>query len=216
MKKGLFILGIASIPIILTAGTVVCAVYLQNWMKPAFSSDSEKTYAQDAPAANEQSNADSSQVEMTDDVQPAVEEVNAEAVQSVPATGETSSETHKIGESWEVDGQWILQINSVTETDERSGDGSPAAVYIIDYGYMNMGYSGELNISTDNGITLIDGGGELGTAYPLELNYSPKGIAADEGCRAQCAVAVNNSGWSYINISITDSNGVTRECTFTQ
>ncbi|SFL44575.1 hypothetical protein SAMN05216390_12916 [Lachnospiraceae bacterium KH1T2] len=211
MNKGLYILGIVSIPVILTAGTVVCAAYIQNWMKPAFSSENEETYAQNAPVANDQNNMDNWQVEVQSDEQPQAETSDG----NINVTGGISSETHKIGETWEVDGQWAIQINSVTETDERTGDSEPAAVYIIDYGYMNMGYSGELQISFGDEISLLDGGGEFGSSYPLELNYSPKGIMEDEGCRAQCAVAVDSPGWSSIDISIVDDNGVTHECKFT-
>ena len=40
-----------------------------------------------------------------------------------------------IGETWTVDGQWSLVVNSVTATEDRNefAEANPAVVYILDY-----------------------------------------------------------------------------------
>lgn len=56
---------------------------------------------------------------------------------------------YTIGETWTVDGQWSLTIMEVTETAERNeyADEKPAAVYIVDYEYTNIGYEDEDGIA---------------------------------------------------------------------
>ena len=52
---------------------------------------------------------------------------------------------YTIGETWTVDGQWSLTVTGVTETAERNeySGKNPAAVYIVDYEYTNIGYEDE-------------------------------------------------------------------------
>ena len=54
-------------------------------------------------------------------------------------------DNYTIGETWTVDGQWSLTVTGVTETAERNeyADEKPAAVYIVDYEYTNIGYEDE-------------------------------------------------------------------------
>ena len=56
---------------------------------------------------------------------------------------------YTIGETWTVDGQWSLTVTGVTETAERNeyADEKPAAVYIVDYEYTNIGYEDEDSIA---------------------------------------------------------------------
>lgn len=58
-------------------------------------------------------------------------------------------DNYTIGETWTVDEQWSLTIMEVTETTERNeyADEKPAAVYIVDYEYTNIGYEDEDGIA---------------------------------------------------------------------
>ena len=51
-------------------------------------------------------------------------------------------QTLKIGDTWTVDGQWNLTIDSVQSTEERNpySDVSPEQVVIVTYSYENLGY----------------------------------------------------------------------------
>ena len=54
-----------------------------------------------------------------------------EALAKVPSS--TNQEEYKIGETWVVEGQWKLTVDSVEETQDRNeySDKQPAAVYIV-------------------------------------------------------------------------------------
>lgn len=77
-----------------------------------------------------------------------------------------------VGETWTVDGQWTLTINSAVATEERNefSDKNPAAVYIVNYTYTNTGYEDEdgimdgLYISIEDSI--VDSAGTMGYSYP--------------------------------------------------
>ena len=58
-------------------------------------------------------------------------------------------DNYTIGETWTVDGQWSLTVTGVTETAERNefSEKAPAAVYIVDYEYTNIGYEDEDGIA---------------------------------------------------------------------
>ena len=58
-------------------------------------------------------------------------------------------DNYTIGKTWTVDGQWSLTVTGVTETAERNeyADEKPAAVYIVDYEYTNIGYEDEDGIA---------------------------------------------------------------------
>ena len=86
---------------------------------------------------------------------------------------------YTIGETWTVDGQWSLTVTGVTETAERNeyADEKPAAVYIVDYEYTNIGYEDENGVL--NGIyfnmedTIVDSGGVMGYSYPNDVARTP-------------------------------------------
>lgn len=86
---------------------------------------------------------------------------------------------YTIGETWTVDGQWSLTVTGVTETAERNeyADEKPAAVYIVDYEYTNIGYEDENGVL--NGIyfnmedTIVDSGGIMGYSYPNDVARNP-------------------------------------------
>ena len=126
---------------------------------------------------------------------------------------------YRVGEKWEVDGQWSLVVNSVLSTNERdesSGD-EPAAVYIVDYTYRNLGYT-----NPDDGSGLIfwldddvtDSQGYMGYGYDLGLPYEPQEVGAGESYNAQICIAVDNNGPFDINVVEYDSNDEYREAIF--
>ncbi len=69
-------------------------------------------------------------------------------------------DNYTIGETWTVDGQWSLTIMEVTETTERNeySEKKPAALYIVDYEYTNIGYEDGIakGIFFDMEDTIID------------------------------------------------------------
>ena len=60
-------------------------------------------------------------------------------------TQSVATQTLRVGDTWTVDGQWSVTVNSVEETQERNqySDKTPAAVYIVTYTYENIGYKDE-------------------------------------------------------------------------
>ena len=98
-----------------------------------------------------------------------------------------------VGETWTVDGQWTLTINSAVATEERNefSDKKPAAVYIVDYTYTNTGYEDEdgimdgLYISIEDSI--VDNAGTMGYSYPGDITNHPKVIQYDGNGKKQSA-----------------------------
>ena len=78
---------------------------------------------------------------------------------------------YTIGETWTVDGQWSLTITGVTETTERNeyADEKPAAVYIVDYEYTNIGYEDEDGIAKGSLIDMEDNHNRQQWRYGLQL-----------------------------------------------
>ena len=66
-----------------------------------------------------------------------------EALSKIPSS--TNQKEYKIGETWVVEGQWKLTVDSVEEVQERNefSDKQPQAVYIVTYTYENLGYESE-------------------------------------------------------------------------
>ncbi len=127
---------------------------------------------------------------------------------------------YTIGETWTVDGQWSLTITGVTETAERNeyADEKPAAVYIVDYEYTNIGYEDEDGIA--NGIffdmedTIIDSNGVMGYSYPGDVARNPNEAPIGSTCKAQACIGVDNAGDFRITESHYDSDGDEHSATF--
>lgn len=122
--------------------------------------------------------------------------------------------TYKIGETWTVDGQWSLTVNSVEETPYRNefSESNPAAVYIITYTYTNLGRSGGLFMSMDN--TIVDNSEKMGYSYPGEINLYAKETPAGATCQAQCCIGVDNPGSFEIYMDEYDDNGEEQKAIF--
>lgn len=111
--------------------------------------------------------------------------------------------TYKLGETWEVPGQFKLTINSITPTEERNEyadeeDGAPNTVYVIDYTYENLGF--DASDTSLNGLYFdlslyptVDAGGKMAHSYPIDVTY-PQETPEGAVCDAQAAIAVENPG----------------------
>lgn len=122
------------------------------------------------------------------------------------------------GETWTVDGQWSLTINSIIETNERNSysDYAPGAVYIVDYTYTNLGYEDEYNdglfFSLDD--CIVDHYGYMGYSYPGDITYYPQETPVGATCNAQACFGVWHSGDVQFVVSKYDSNDVRQSAKF--
>ncbi len=139
-----------------------------------------------------------------------------EALAKIPAS--TNQEEYKIGETWVVDGQWKLTIDSVEETQDRNefSDMQPAAVYIVTYSYENLGYEDDimdgLYISLDSSI--VDSAGKMGYSYPGDISLYPQTVPVGANCQAQVCIGVDNPGSFKINAYEYDGNDNKQTATF--
>lgn len=148
---------------------------------------------------------------------------------SLPSTSvsnnvqQTKTENNKttplnIGETWTVDGQWKLTINSVTETNERNeySEKNPGAVYIVDYSYTNIGYEDDFMDGLYFSLTdiIVDSAGVVGYSYPGNIVNYPKQTPVGATCNAQACIGVDNAGNFSITIVKYDGNDVKQNRTF--
>ena len=138
------------------------------------------------------------------------------AVQSEPKG--TQPAELRLGEAWVVEGQWELTITGITETPERNQytEKNPAAVYIIDYSYKNLGYentySDGLSMYVDN--TIVDAANRMGYSYPGTVSRYPQEAPIGAICDAQACVGVDNAGSMRISVTKTDGNGMNQKAIF--
>ena len=136
------------------------------------------------------------------------------------ATPKSSNQAeYKIGETWVVEGQWKLTIDSVEETMERNEfeDTDPAAVYIINYTYENLGYESEftnglfidLNLSSD----VVDASGTMAYNYASDI-VDAQATPIGAKCIAQSAIGVDNPGDFKIYFSDYDGTGTIQKAVF--
>ena len=140
--------------------------------------------------------------------------------------GNTSSDTStsnkkeiptvKVGETWVVDGQWKLTINSVKRTNYRNefSDKNAEDVIYITYSYENIGYEDDSGIMDGLYISLesdqiIDAEGEMGYSYPGDISTYPTETPVGAKCtNAQNCIGLNNKSDTFtINCSKYDGNG---------
>lgn len=130
----------------------------------------------------------------------------------------TSQDTYKIGETYVVEGQWKITVNSITATDDRNeySDKNPAAVYLVTYTYENLGYNDDiingLYISLDDGI--VDSAGKMGYSYPGDISMYPQETPVGASCQAQACIGVDNAGSFKINFYNYDGNGQKQSAVF--
>lgn len=124
-----------------------------------------------------------------------------------------------IGDTWTVEGQWSVTLESVEELTSRNeyDDRDPAAVYVLTYTYENLGYDDEimdgLYISLDDGI--VDSQKKMGYSYPGDISLYPQETPVGASCEAQVCIGVDNAGDFKINYSTYDGNGQKQSAVFT-
>jgi hypothetical protein len=145
-----------------------------------------------------------------EEMQLTIDDLNAQIEELKANSQSTNQDSYKIGESWIVEGQWKLTVDSVEETDQRNeySDYTPAAVYIVSYTYENLGYEADgwngLFLSIDDGI--VDSAGTMGYSYPDDLTNYPQETPVGATCKAQVCIGVDNAGSFQIHFITYDGN----------
>lgn len=132
----------------------------------------------------------------------------------------------KLGETWNVEGQWNLTISSVVTTEERNqfDETNPQQVVYVTYTYENLGYEDEMglmeglyfSLEPNSDATVIDGNGEIGYSYPNSISTYPQETPIGAKCvNAQTCIGLNNvSDTITMNISKYDGNGKQQKVTY--
>lgn len=118
-----------------------------------------------------------------------------------------------LGDTWTVDGQWSLTINSIQETESRNqySEKNPAQVFIIDFVYENIGYQDANGIMDGLYFDLemeqiIDSDGFMGYSYPGEITDYAQETPVGAKCKGQACIGVDNES-SEIKIIISKYDG---------
>lgn len=152
------------------------------------------------------------------EMQKTIDELQKQLDEASSGAKSTSQDTYKIGESYVVEGQWKITVDSVETTDDRNeySDKNPAAVYLVTYTYENLGYDDDimngLYISLDDGI--VDSTGKMGYSYPGDISMYPQETPVGASCQAQACIGVDNVGSFKINFYTYDSNSQKQSAVF--
>lgn len=140
------------------------------------------------------------------------EESNSEE-QEKEKPEEDKTEEFKIGETWEVEGKFKVTVNSVTASDYRNEfeESNPAAVYIINYTYENIGVE-ELFVDMENQI--VDNSGKMGASYPGEIEKYAQAVPVGANCEAEACIAVENPGSFKDYVSVIDNDYIEHKAIF--
>ena len=148
------------------------------------------------------------------------EDSYAEAEQ-VEQTEEPKEQTEfRIGETWTVEGLWSITVDGVTVVEDRNeyADKNPAAVYLVDYTYTNIGFEDEtgywdgLYMALDSSI--VDSANMMGYSYPGDVIYYPQETPVGATCKAQVCIGVDNAGSFKLNYSMYTNDGTEHAATF--
>ena len=152
------------------------------------------------------------------EMQKTIDELQKQLDEAKTSSESTSQDTYKIGESYVVDGQWKITVDSVVATDDRNeySDKNPAAVYIVTYTYENLGYEDDymngLFVSLDNSI--VDSARKMGYSYPGDVAMYAQETPVGASCEAQVCIGVDNPGNFKINFSTYDGNETKQSAVF--
>lgn len=128
-------------------------------------------------------------------------------------------QTLKVGDTWNVEGQWKLTIHSVTPTQSRNqyAEKKPAEVFLLTYSYENIGYYNDFydedklffDLNPDGDASVIDSAGVMAYSYPADKNgYAQETPNGAKCSNAQAIIAVDNeSNTLTMNISKYDGKG---------
>ncbi len=152
----------------------------------------------------------------TDDETETEKELSASRNQASPQS------EYLIGETWTVDGQWTLTIDSITETKDRNEyyDKTPTQVFLIDFTYENLGYQDKkglmdgLFFDLSSG-QIVDSKGFMGYSYPGDIINQAKETPVGAKCKAQECIGVDNESTEIkIILSKYDGTGTSQEAAF--
>lgn len=130
-----------------------------------------------------------------------------------------TEQTLNIGETWTVEGQWNLTINSIKTTTERNqfSDKEPKQVVYVTYTYENLGYEDKsgimeglyFDLEPSGDASVVDENGEMAYSYPCDITTYPQQTPIGAKCvNAQVCIGLNNeSNTITMNISKYDGNG---------
>ena len=131
--------------------------------------------------------------------------------------------TIKVGETWVVDNQWRITVNSVKRTKYRNSYSEKNAndVIYITYSYENIGYEDNSGIMDGLYFSLedeqiIDSEGEMGYSYPGDTAVYPQETPVGAKCsNVQNCIGLNNkSDTITINVSKYDGDGNLQKAKF--
>lgn len=133
-------------------------------------------------------------------------------------SNENNDGEYDIGETWTVDGQWELTVDSVEETQDRNeyAEEDPGAVYIVTFTYTNIGYEDDfmdgLYFVMDDRI--VDAGGKMGYSYPGDVTYYAQEAPVGASCTGQVCIGVENPGSFKIYVDTYDGNDEEQSAVF--
>ncbi|MDO4522262.1 MAG: hypothetical protein Q4B57_03830 [Eubacteriales bacterium] len=141
----------------------------------------------------------------------------AELEEQLSANKSTTQDEYSIGETWVVEGQWKLTVDSVEAVKERNEftDKNPAAVYRVTYTYENLGYESDfmdLYFSMEDKI--IDADGKMGYSYPGDVTLYPQETPVGARCEAQTCIGVDNEGDFKLYVEKYDGNNAEHKAVF--
>ena len=132
----------------------------------------------------------------------------------------SESKEYGLGETWSVDGQWSLTVNSVSTTDYRNefSEKTPAQVLIINYVYENIGYESDfmdgLFLDFESG-QIVDSEGFMGYSYPGNITDYPTAVPVGAKCKAQSCIGLDSESTEVkIILSQYDGEGAEHTATF--
>lgn len=152
------------------------------------------------------------------EMQTTIDDLQKQLDEALASTKSTSQDTYKIGETYVVEGQWKITVDSVEATDDRNeySDKKPNAVYVVTYTYENIGYESDysdgLYIDLEDGI--VDNAGKMGYSYPGDVTLYPQVTPIGASCEAQACIGVDNPGSFKINFTDYDGNGEKQSAVF--
>jgi len=129
---------------------------------------------------------------------------------------------YKVGDTWTVDGQWSLTVNSVQEVNKRNKKAgfNPAAVYMVDYTYENLGFEDAtgtaegLSVDVFSNGSVVDNSKASAQPYPGDITRYPQQIPIHASCNAQACIGVKHAGSFTILFEMYDSGGNPQKATF--
>jgi len=138
-----------------------------------------------------------------------------------PAAENNTATEYKVGETWTVEGQWELTVTGFTETSDRNefADKEPAAVYVVDFTWNNIGYVDAAGLMDGLYLVLddsiIDSAGQMGYSYPGEITDYPQETPVGASCKGQACIGVDNAGLPIkLNVIQYDGNSKKQTATF--